>query len=209
MNKKILYAAAMLIAYSRIAGADTLPYVGMEMGMNIESWRLKDTSAVSTDFSAKGVLGGVFAGFGGTINPCFYLGIEGFANQDSTRSTTRLINVNGIPTGALIRARYSYGGSIIPAYLFSRAGRIYGRIGAIRTRFELHQNNVPAGSTSNLNRNTVTGGELGIGIQGSVARNLALRAEYDYLAYRTFTSFQNKIITRDNLFKVGMVYTFL
>lgn len=208
MSKRIWLAFIAFTAMIRIASADTLPFIGMDIGYQVPNWRLTDTSNTSINYSNTGVVGDLFVGLGTMINPKFYLALEGFGSEQSTRSSTKNISVNGAPATAMIRSQYSYGASFIPAVQVSHAVRLYGRLGVIRTRFILHQSVVPIGNWhgSTNNRNTATGGQVGIGIESVVARCLSIRGEYDYSAYRSFRSFGNKIVAKDNLFKVGFVY---
>ncbi len=83
---------------------------------------------------------------------------------------------------------------------------LYVRMGVIKSRFAFHQSTVQSGYTSNYSYDTVTGGQVGLGIQGTVYKCVALRAEYDYNSYRTFSAFANRISVSDNQVKAGLVF---
>lgn len=216
MLKKFLAAATILLATASFGSpcsnsditcySDALPYVGANIGGLFPRWSLKDTSQATTNFSANGVYGGLFAGFGTMLDSNFYIAAEGFGNESYASSNTKTINSVGGPASDSLTMRYSYGGSIRPGIVFGGGMLGYLRIGVIRSRFNLHQTVVPFGATSNLSKNTVTGAQYGIGLQREISRNFSLRGEYDYSTYRSFRAFNNLIHAYNNTFGVGLVY---
>lgn len=213
MPRKILLSLLLGLIGTNVAFADVIPYVGLDLGYQMPHWTLTDTSQVKTTYTNSGVVGNLFAGLGGMMNRTVYMGIEGFASEQSTRSSTKNITINGQPSTAMIRSRWSYGGSFIPGINFKNRMRFYGRLGVIRTHYQVHQSVVSPGAPSNISGNTATGGQLGIGFQSLVASAVAIRVEYDYSAYRSYWAFgyrttpaTTRIVTRDNLIKVGLVF---
>lgn len=208
MLKKILVAVATLLASSSIAFAETIPYLGADIGFNSGNVKLKDTSNNNTNYGYHGYLGGLFAGIGTDYNQNTYLGVEAFGKESSAVTGTKTISTPRGLANDKIRMRYSYGVSFIPGYKFTEGTMLYMRLGVIRSRYELHQTLPPASATSNTDRNTATGAEFGLGAETCINRDWAIRGEYDYSTYRSFTSFSNKITPRDSQFNIGLIYKF-
>ncbi len=208
MGRKILFALAALIAGTQVAFADTLPYLGVEVGGDWGNLQLKDAAGVNTNFSYNGAVGGLFAGLGDNIGENTYLALEGFAYGNSGRTSTKTIITQDGPSSAQIKMRYSYGASILPGYLFTQETMIYLRLGVIRSRYDLNQSVVPSSASSNTSDNNATGAEFGIGGQTCFYHDWAVRAEYDYSDFRSYNAFGNRIIPRDQQVKVGVLYRF-
>ena len=208
MLKKIVIASAILITSSTVALADgAVPYVGADLGYHKSENQLTAPNQVKTNFDKNDWNGDIFAGIGTTVNQNIYLGAEGFvglAHGDS--GSKNITTATGLTTSAKLTQKYSYGISFIPGYKFNDCTMVYARAGVVRTRYDLTQNIVPAGNTSNTAEETATGGQLGIGVQTALAKNIAVRGEYDYTSYREFTSFGNKVSPRDHQIKVGLVF---
>ena len=211
MRNRAIALGFLLLASTTSAFADdsTVPYLGGSLGVNQDNMRLRDPTYVYTNFWATGLTGSIFGGFAWS-NDQFYVAGEGFGTELTARSSTKTINTGSGTTSAILRMRYSYGGSILPGLKIKTADDmvVYIRLGAVKTRFELHQTVVPSGSTSNISKTTASGGQIGIGVQGYVARAIALRGEYDYSGYRTYTAFNNKITPHDNQLSIGLIYQF-
>ncbi|MEO8402145.1 MAG: outer membrane beta-barrel protein [Gammaproteobacteria bacterium] len=209
MFRKTFVASIILLASSEALSASSeVPYLGARIGVDTGHWKVRDVSGARTNFSENGVFGGFFAGVGTDLTPQFYLAGEIFGDGSSANTSTKTINTGTVPASVSMRLRYSYGGSIIPGYNINPAALVYLRLGGIRSRFDFHQTVVPSYATSNLSKKTVTGGQLGIGLQGNFSNNWSVRGEYDYTSYRSFNSFGNIICARDNLINVGVLYNF-
>lgn len=209
MFRKTFVACIILLASSAaVASGPEVPYLGAKLGLDWGHWRVRDVSGAHTNFSSNGMYGGFFAGVGWDATPQFYLAGEIFGDGSSTNTSTKTINTGTVPASVNMRLRYSYGGSILPGYIINPAALVYLRLGGIRSRFDFHQTVVPSYATSNLSKKTVTGGQVGIGLQGNFSNNFSVRGEYNYTSYRSFNSFGNIICARDNLINVGVLYNF-
>lgn len=211
MFKKIVSFTAILVATSGAAWAasDTI-YVGMNAGLNRTTARVVDVANASTHFSANGMTGGFFGGYGVAVDRFVYLGGELFVNDSSTSTIRKVINVDtsGDTTNAKIVTKYSYGASFMPGLLLGQSGLLYGRLGMVKTRFDMNQTTVPAGSASNTSVNVISGAQVGLGIQSSISNKFGIRLDYSYAIYRSFKAFGNKVSPRNSLLDIGLVYNF-
>lgn len=179
MFKKILIASAILSATSGIALATPAPYVGASLGFQTNTASKVDTVAANyTGFPVN-----LFAGYGGVVSQSFYLAGEltGTVGTFSSSSTNNSI-----------RTTYGFGASLIPGVMMSDRTLSFARFGAVRTRF-------------NNKNTTVTGGQVGLGMQTSLTQNIALRGEYDYTMYRSFSNVSKPHAGEAS---VGVVYSF-
>ncbi|RDI38378.1 outer membrane protein [Aquicella lusitana] len=200
MLKKFLLASAILAATSTAAFADG-PYVGASLGAEAGSFNLKDDSGSSVDFGGRGAVGSIFGGYGATVNQNIYLGGEVFANLTSTSAD---IKVDSDNVKDSIKNKYGYGISFIPGVMLSDHTMVYGRAGLVRSRFEVKES-APVSSSQSK---TLTGGQLGIGIQTSLTQNVDLRGEYDYTSYRSANFSGNKLSPATDQFNLGLIYKF-
>lgn len=209
MFKKLLIATAVVATSTSVAfAAHQGPYLGANVGMNNTKSTFSN-SLHSNDMGSRGVLGGVFGGYGAIVSQNIYLGGEVFANYTNAEAQTK-VNVSDVSLNYSLRNKYSYGISFIPGFMITPQTMAYGRIGVVRTRFE-DTFNISAGSAgfSQSAKTTVTGGQLGAGIQTDLTQNLALRGEYVYTAYRSFNNgIGGSFKPNSGLANVGLVYNF-
>jgi opacity protein-like surface antigen len=134
----------------------------------------------------RGIPFNVFAGYGGAINPNFYLAGEVFA----TLATAEISDHNNLKTS------YGYGVSVLPGLMLSDHTFGFVRAGLVRTRFP------DAGGTE-------TGGLFGAGLQTTVTQNIDVRAEYDYSFYSSFDNVYDKISSpSSDAFNLSLIYKF-
>jgi opacity protein-like surface antigen len=205
MLKKILATSAVLAVSSSVAMADGA-YLGANLGYESGTWNLKNSAGSSTPFNASGVNTGLFGGYGKAVNQIYYLGGEAFLDWSTTQSATKNI-ANGV-TGKL-RTTYGYGLSFIPGIKVATDTLAYARVGIVRTRFELTQDPAPTTNSKFTTGNTVTGGQLGLGVLTHLTTNVDLRGEYVYTSYRSFDAYGSKISPNNSMLNVGMVYNFV
>ncbi|HSW69986.1 MAG TPA: outer membrane beta-barrel protein [Gammaproteobacteria bacterium] len=176
MFKKLFVASAVFITSSSFAlAAAGAPYLGASLGV---------VDNTSTNNNFRGMPLTVSAGYGATVSQSLYLagelfGVIGTANLD-----------NNAMMGS-VKTTYGYGASFIPGVMLSDHTMTYARVGVVKSRF------------TNFNK-TVTGGQLGLGLQTSITQNWDLRGEYDYTAYNKFSG----ISTKADAFNMGLVYKF-
>jgi len=175
MFKKIAVASIILAASSSVAFASASPYVGAALGVNTL------TSTSGTNY--RGVPVDVFAGYGATINTNLYLAGEVFV----TPMTGTISSSNNN-----LRTTYGFGASILPGIMFSDHTLGYIRAGLVRSHF------------SSIGENK-TGGQLGVGMQTSVAQNIDLRTEYVFTAYNKVSPAKSP---KSDAFKLALIYKF-
>lgn len=151
------------------------PYVGGSVGVNTNT---------ATTVNFRGVPFTAFGGYGGLVTQSIYLAGE----LAGTVGTATLEN-NGL------QSTYGYAASIVPGVMLADRTLAFARAGVVRTHFR----------PSSLGSKTVTGGELGLGLQTGLTQNLDLRGEYDYVAYRSFSGLST---VRADQFNLGLLYKF-
>jgi opacity protein-like surface antigen len=166
MFKKLLLASAMLAISSSVAFANGAPYVGLSTGIMTNTTK-------SANF--RGMPGTIFAGYGATMGQGAYLAGEVFGTI-----ATAVVNDNGA------KSTYNYGLSVIPGMMLSDHTMGYLRVGLLRTRF------TPSGPVAST---TVSGAQLGLGLQTSLTQNWDLRGEYTYTAHRHISNLSGDIRT--------------
>jgi len=206
MLKKIIVSAMGFALSSSFAFAGASPYIGANLGIGTGDIQLKNSYA-STHFGSQGMLAGIFAGYGGMLNQNLYLAGEVFINDGTVSTSTKPIDVAGLTT-AKFKTTYSYGVSVMPGIKVASDTLLYVKAGLVRTRFQLEQTPGFAYGLITDTGNTVTGGQLGLGLQLTLSKNLDLRGEYVYTAYQSFNAFDNHISARSNQLSAALVYKF-
>ncbi len=154
------------------------PYLGLGIGVRT-NW-----SSVSRVF--EGFNGNVAAGYGGMVNPSWYLAGEIYVNG------TIKIKDYEFPENS-VRSTWDVGLSIIPGFKVNNDVLGFVRLGVVRTRF------------SKISENE-TGGVVGIGGQTNLMDNWDVRAEYDY-SYYGHTKLAGH--PQSNAVNVGLIYRFM
>lgn len=208
MLKKIIVTSAILATSSSFAFADAVPYVGANLGLNSNSFNFKNAAGnTNTHFNSTGLTGGAFAGLGGIVSQNIYLGAEAFVNGGSMSTATK--TTDNLGTTDKIKMTYTYGLDFVPGYMVTENIKVYAKVGIVRSRFKLTQTPVqPSSLGSGSTYNTVTGGQLGLGVQTAVARNVDVRGEFVHTSYSSFTAYGNNIKPRNNQVNLGLVYNF-
>jgi opacity protein-like surface antigen len=158
------------------------PYLGINPGFITNYNR---TASVYKAFE-----GTVFAGYA-MLNSSFYLAAEIFGQHGAQLQNYRNdLNNNLNPIG--LKTTWGAGLSVLPGFVFADPIMGYLRLGALVTHFQ------DAGQTT-------TGGQVGVGLEGSVSESWDLRAEYTYAVYQSLTGLGSP---RSDQFRVGVLYRF-
>lgn len=157
MMKKLLLSLA-LIATTSLAFANPAPYLGGSLGITANTNNKGSGSYRGMPFTG-------FVGFGGAIDPNYYLAGE----------LSLTVGTADIDNAGNMKSSYGYGISVLPGVMLSDHTSGFLRVGIVRSRF-------PDANTN------LTGGQFGLGLQTSVTQNVDLRTEYDYIAYRSSSS---------------------
>lgn len=202
MLKKLVIATAVLAASSTVAMAAGTPYVGVGLGVNSASNGIKTNNGTTIkNLGARGALLDVFAGYGIVVNQNIYLGGELFGTATSSQAKVTVFNGNF----TRVTTKNSYGVSFIPGVMLGEHTMAYARAGLVRTAFNSSNNS--AGVYSSRTQ-SVNGGQLGLGLQTTVAQNVDLRGEYVYTSYRSFRVGAAKVSPNSDQFNLAVVYKF-
>jgi len=138
----------------------------------------------------KGLEGTVFAGYA-LLSSNFYLAGEIFA-QHGTQITDYRNNLNNNLNSTGLKTSWGAGLSILPGLVLADTILGYLRLGAIETHFDEAAYTAP-------------GGQVGIGIEGSVSESWDVRAEYIFTWYK---SINNLGSPRSDQYRLGVLYKF-
>jgi opacity protein-like surface antigen len=194
------------------------------------------SSAASSNDSATGWMGGIFAGYGRYFD-WFYIAAElnaNTSNADSTSSFTATDFTDGDTASGYVRlkARGSYGIALLPGIKLNDSSLLYVRLAYLRTNFKANANftdvdgagvtNLSLAGSSNEWRN---GFNYGVGIETAIAEDVSIRGEFDHTSFNsksangsfTGTSIPGPIITANlndkfnvsnNEFMLSLLYHF-
>ena len=200
--KKLLIATAILAASSTVAMAAGAPYVGVGLGLNSASNSISINNGTTIkNLGARGALFDVFAGYGIVVNQNIYLGGEVFGSATSAQGKITAPNGNFVR----VQTKNSFGISLMPGVMLGEHTLAYLRAGIVRTSFNAANNS--AGVYVSKNK-SVNGGQLGLGLQTSLAQNIDLRGEYVYTSYRSFNVGAAKVSPNSDQFNLGVIYKF-
>ncbi len=132
----------------------------------------------------------LFAGYA-MLNSNFYLAAELFGQDSAQIQNYRNdLNVNLNPIG--LKTTWGLGLSVLPGLIVTDSLMSYLRFGALRTHF----NDVAQ---------TITGGQIGLGLEAAVSESWDLRAEYTYTFYQSLSGLGSP---RSDAFRLGFLYKF-
>ncbi len=191
-NKKLLtgllVGTSALMAFSMSANAQSDfdgAYIGAQIGFGKTSAVAKydpgtsGNAAFSGSDSANGLNGGIFAGYGKIINDKFWLGGELAYSRSSADYS------DGDGTVSLsIEQNETWEIGLRSGYLVQDDVLIYGRLGFVKTKFDL---NATDGTNSFSGSETLNGVRFGLSGERIVKDNLSLRLEASYTNYEDYS----------------------
>ena len=188
-------------------------YAGAQMGhdtLNLRTQGGRDEGTDDSEYSSSEASAGLFVGYGLTWDR-WYAGLEGEYEQSNASihhskskpsSRTMDVDKNG-----------SYGFALRGGYRLPTGPLLYGRIGAVRTDFEVYTTvNNRTDFAANEDQ-AKTGTRLGLGSDIPISEHLFVRIDYSYTGYDDFDvtvtdskdQLQTEQITpREDLFRVGL-----
>lgn len=204
MFKKLAIASAILLTTSTIAVAATngSPYLSAGVGVNHQIFKIDSGDAEATS-GGTGALFNIAAGYSAIVAPNFVLAAEILANTTTGNVLAGKLDEDNI--SAKYNTKYTYGVSVLPGYQLSDSTLAYARVGVVKTRIDIDAKSPGVDTTE---KNTVTGGQFGLGLQTKVASNVDVRGEYSYTAYRSFDVLSEKVNASSGQATVGIVYKF-
>src|SRR3990167_449869 len=200
MLKKLILVTA-IVAASSAALANGAPYVGASAGVNTDVFNVKDDAGNTINFGGRGAIGNIFVGYGAMLNQSFYLGGEVFADLTNTTSD---ITIDTDNVKDKFKEKYGYGISLLTGIALSDHTMAYGRLGVVRSKFEIKET-APASVSQ---EKSLTGAQFGLGIQTSLTQNVDFRGEYDFTAYSSGNFSGNSLKPRSDQFNIGLIYKF-
>lgn len=185
-------------------------YAGIQGGyesFNIDS-TLTGAGALAGDsanaiFGGDGGTGGIFAGYGERINRDYYLGAELEADIGGA-SSNNSFKVGATTAEADAKHKYDLGASLRAGVFPTNDTLLYGRIGAVSSKFDSNGTENP----------TMTGLRLGLGSETAISPNMTVRADWVYTTYQSKSwSLDNtgdtlSVSPTSNTFRIGVAYSF-
>lgn len=183
------------------ANGDSGVYVGVQGGYQHNSTKLKadtPTSHASFDsLSIDGFAGGLYGGVKFNTADNFF--VAGELNVGTSRGEAKF---KADDVTAKVKSRASYGAAVLGGFEVAPSTNLYGRLGYQRTKFK----------ATGISNKRYNGFRYGLGLETALSNELALRLDWS----RTHYSSKNyrdedgrtKVEPRENLFQVGLAYTF-
>jgi hypothetical protein len=170
----------------------------------------------NANFANHGAGAGVFAGYNWALNQRWYLGVELSAETSSTAWYHNRDSGGGAGGRDFsVDKKGGYAASARLGYELANGTLIYGRVGAVRTKFNTTW--VKGGNASAwVDRDDkLSGTRVGVGMELPVARSTSLRFDYSYTVYDRygFTTTQANydvmnFDNRENQFRMGVAVHF-
>jgi len=192
-------------------------YVGLAGGY--DSYRLHTTINASVNgdtitgtpvINSTGFVGGIFGGYGQNLNNLFYLGGEAFVNFGGASSyyqfNDALANSN---YSASLKARTTFGLSLLPGFRLDSASLLYARIGASWLSMKTKETAKSSGvSASASTTNWSPGYIFGFGLETALYKGWSVKGEYTHATYRTTasTTLGTDTAPSDNQVMLGLIY---
>ncbi|WP_133130744.1 outer membrane protein [Legionella yabuuchiae] len=162
---------------------------------NIGSALQPSNYSAETSIHSQGIQGGIFAGYL-FENAKYNLAVELNAATSSAKKTNVASLNTSTPIGLISNTTResadvseSYAISLLPGCNVSRNSLIFLRLAAVNTNFNFFNNNPPfiiVNPPLDVSVNEhLWGGRIGVGTQYQIKRQIAIRGEYNYTAYRT------------------------
>ena len=171
-------------------------YMGANLGHDTLGTQLTGTHRESTggpydftgDFANSGFTGGFFTGYGWTFKQ-LYVGLEMDAEAANFGWYQQRDTAGGGGRDFSAEKRGGYGGSLRVGYVLPNGSLLYGRIGAVQTRFNTMYNKGNSTGTWINRSDTLGGTRVGLGAEIPASQNTFVRMDYSYTRYDDTVSF--------------------
>lgn len=188
-------------------------YVGGQVGYNaLDTHAAENRTEGGSDDGAYGnadFAGGLFAGYGFNINR-WYLGLE-FETENSNAQWSHRKDKSESRTLDLAKNE-SYGASLRLGRALINNGLVYGRIGAVKTRFDGYYTLNDSLANAYDEDFTVNGIRLGIGLEYDLSDHLFGRMDYSVTDYQNeriaSVDFNENYSVQESLFNLGVGWRF-
>ncbi len=203
IKKSSIFVAALVASFAtaQVASAQSSPfdgfYAGGQVGYSYIDVELSIDDLGSEDDNLDGFGGGAFIGFG-AVNNQMYGGLEAEVGYDGADWSE---TAEGITVG--LEAQLTYGLSARVGGVIADKYLIYGRVGWVRTNFELSISDFGSGDEY------FDGIRFGGGVEAMLSNNLSARAEYTYTIYEDAFDIPGMDFDVDqHLVRIGVAYYF-
>ncbi|MDO9221066.1 MAG: outer membrane beta-barrel protein, partial [Thiobacillus sp.] len=166
-------------------------YLGADLGHGTLGTQLTGTHdigdtpgdfAFTGDFANSGFTGGFFAGYGHTFSQV-YVGLELDAEASNFGWYHDRDTSGAGGRDFAVEKRGSYSGNLRVGYVLGNGGLLYGRVGAVRTRFNTTYNKGPNNPVDRSDK--LDGTRFGLGAEIPASENAFVRMDYSYTRYNT------------------------
>lgn len=144
--------------------------------------------AFTGDFAKTGFTGGFFAGYGHTYDRV-YVGLELEAEAANFGWEHDRATEGGGGRDFAVEKRGGYGASLRVGYALPNGGLLYGRVGAVETRFNTIYNRGNNDATWINRSDTLDGTRFGLGAEIPASENAFVRMDYSYTRYSDEVNF--------------------
>ena len=159
-------------------------------GTHMDSGGAEGPYDFTGDFAKSGFTGGFFAGYGHTFSQV-YVGLE-LEAEAANFSWDHERQTGGDSDGGrdfAVEKRGGYGAGLRVGYALDNGGLLYGRIGAVQTRFNtIYKKGAGVGSWIDRS-DTLAGTRFGLGAEIPASENAFVRMEYSYTRYNDTVDF--------------------
>ncbi len=140
------------------------------------------------DFANSGFTGGFFAGYGHTFNQV-YVGLELDAEASNFGWYHSRATGGGGGRDFSVEKRGGYGAALRVGYVLPNGGLLYGRIGAVQTRFNtIYEKGASANAWIDRS-DTLSGARFGLGAEIPASENAFVRMDYSHTNYGDTVNF--------------------
>lgn len=187
-------------------------YVGAQVdsdSLSLDTSGLRGPGADYGTYSRTGFSGGLFGGYGHNFDP-LYIGLELEGDNSNADIFHRNDKVDS-RTISVSRGR-SYGASARLGYTLPTGALLYGRIGAVRTRFDTYYTVNNALQNAYRNGRDVTGLRYGVGMDVPLSGSAFARLDYTYTQYNKIiadvVTEAEQIKPSEDMFRLGLGWQF-
>lgn len=193
-------------------------YLGAQGGY--DAYRIKRTTtaggglvaSTSSQNSATGLAGGLYAGYGKYLQRIIYLGAEVYGNAVNAQSSGNgNVALGGLSSSynTSFKVNNNYGISILPGLKVNDAALLYLRLGYGWSHLKGSATAEALGASFSNSRSSTQGGfEYGLGIETAICEKMSIRAQYTHANYGSFNGLATQYSTSSNQFMFGLGYHF-
>jgi len=179
-------------------------YIGVGAGKNTTRYDFTNSPSTGNNFNhkEKNTVGEIFGGYGFQLGNRGYLGLEAFVAGNSSNSDTTV--ASGVTYKTQIKN--TVGVSVLPGVFVTPNTLLYARLGLVASDFDVQASTTPVAVFKESGARA--GGQVGLGIDYYVSKNMSIGAEYDYTAYQKITAGPSELKIKNDQVLVRAAYHF-